>query len=236
MLAGAAVLGAVGFTCGFFGPIVLSPEANQGPLLGIFITGPLGVVVGAALGLLSLALRLSGSAFVRALTACAVVGGGATLFAALPEDRTLGFVIDAEVVECTSPDTKLEEARGSWERVLASYPTDRQRKGWREEGAALLAKDPGAVVTLEVRRRWDVRERRKPWNRGAMVLRDRGAQGRERYFARGAEACASLVPGTQARYAPEWEYASVSPPDILPTFLSLHVLHPVPERFRILLP
>ena len=35
----------------FFGPMILAPEANQGPLLGIFITGPLSMVVGAVGGL-----------------------------------------------------------------------------------------------------------------------------------------------------------------------------------------
>jgi hypothetical protein len=39
-------LGALGFGLGFFGPILLTPEANQGPLLGIFITGPLGFLLG----------------------------------------------------------------------------------------------------------------------------------------------------------------------------------------------
>jgi hypothetical protein len=36
----------VGFAAGFFGPILLRPDANQGPLLGIFFTGPLGAAVG----------------------------------------------------------------------------------------------------------------------------------------------------------------------------------------------
>jgi hypothetical protein len=44
---GAIVTGAVAFSVGFFGPIIFTPSANQGPLLGLFITGPLGVVVGA---------------------------------------------------------------------------------------------------------------------------------------------------------------------------------------------
>jgi hypothetical protein len=48
---GAIVLGAIRFAAGFFGPMILAPEANQGPLLGIFITGPLGMVVGAVGGL-----------------------------------------------------------------------------------------------------------------------------------------------------------------------------------------
>ena len=50
-VAGGLLCGAVGFVGGFFGPLVLAPEANQGPLLGIFITGPLGVLVGGVGGL-----------------------------------------------------------------------------------------------------------------------------------------------------------------------------------------
>ena len=47
---GALVIGAVGFVGGFFGPIIFAPEANQGPLLGLFITGPLGFLLGGAVG------------------------------------------------------------------------------------------------------------------------------------------------------------------------------------------
>ena len=51
-LVGAASLGFIGFVAGFIGPIIFTPEANQGPLLGIFITGPLGFVVGGLVGAL----------------------------------------------------------------------------------------------------------------------------------------------------------------------------------------
>jgi len=47
---GALVTGAVGFSAGFFGPMIFVPGANQGPLLGIFITGPLGLMLGGAGG------------------------------------------------------------------------------------------------------------------------------------------------------------------------------------------
>jgi hypothetical protein len=50
ILLGAIILGAIGFCAGFFGPILFSPDANQGPLLGIFITGPLGFVLGGISG------------------------------------------------------------------------------------------------------------------------------------------------------------------------------------------
>lgn len=51
-LIGGIVLGGLGFIVGFFGPLIWAPHANQGPLLGIFVTGPLGFVVGAVLGAL----------------------------------------------------------------------------------------------------------------------------------------------------------------------------------------
>jgi hypothetical protein len=50
---GALVTGAIGFVGGFFGPMLVAPDAHQGPMLGIFITGPLGVVLGAIGGLVS---------------------------------------------------------------------------------------------------------------------------------------------------------------------------------------
>jgi hypothetical protein len=43
-------IGGIAFAAGFFGPMILSPESNQGPLLGIFITGPLGLVAGFLVG------------------------------------------------------------------------------------------------------------------------------------------------------------------------------------------
>jgi hypothetical protein len=52
-LVGGIILGGLGFVGGFFGPIIFTPESNQGPLLGIFITGPLGFVLGAVLGALA---------------------------------------------------------------------------------------------------------------------------------------------------------------------------------------
>lgn len=48
----AIIIGIIAFLGGFVGPLIFTPEANQGPLLGIFITGPLGFVGGAILGLL----------------------------------------------------------------------------------------------------------------------------------------------------------------------------------------
>lgn len=45
-------VGSVAFAIGFFGPMFWAPDANQGPLLGIFYTGPLGALAGFAVGVL----------------------------------------------------------------------------------------------------------------------------------------------------------------------------------------
>ena len=49
---GAGWCGVIGFVGGFFGPMLLAPDANQGPMLGLFITGPGGVVLGGLCGAL----------------------------------------------------------------------------------------------------------------------------------------------------------------------------------------
>lgn len=49
-MSGALLVGGVSFVAGFFGPMLLAPGANQGPMLGIFITGPIGALLGAVGG------------------------------------------------------------------------------------------------------------------------------------------------------------------------------------------
>lgn len=50
----ALLLGIIGFVVGFFGPLLIGllvgSEPNQGPLWGIFILGPGGVILGAIVG------------------------------------------------------------------------------------------------------------------------------------------------------------------------------------------
>ena len=45
-------VGGIAFLGGFVGPMILAPGANQGPLLGIIYTGPLGTIGGFVWGLL----------------------------------------------------------------------------------------------------------------------------------------------------------------------------------------
>jgi uncharacterized membrane protein YfcA len=46
------ITGGLGFAAGFLGPILFSPDSPQGPMLGIFVTGPIGAMLGTVIGAL----------------------------------------------------------------------------------------------------------------------------------------------------------------------------------------
>ena len=56
----ASFVGLGSFLAGFVGPMLLTPDANQGPMLGIFITGPLGLLAGLAWGAVRAERRRAG--------------------------------------------------------------------------------------------------------------------------------------------------------------------------------
>jgi hypothetical protein len=49
---GAVLLGIIGFVLGFLVPVFIDPEASQGQLLGLLLTGPGGFLLGGPLGAL----------------------------------------------------------------------------------------------------------------------------------------------------------------------------------------
>jgi hypothetical protein len=47
VIGGALIFGGVCFTIGFWGPMAFAKNTSQGPLVGIFIAAPLGMMIGA---------------------------------------------------------------------------------------------------------------------------------------------------------------------------------------------
>lgn len=47
---GSLIAGSIGLVAGYFGPLFLSPATDQGPLLGLILTGPVGFLAGGAFG------------------------------------------------------------------------------------------------------------------------------------------------------------------------------------------
>ena len=205
------LLGAVGLLCGYFGPLQLSPDANQGPLLGIFFTGPIGFIVGLAFGVISVIRPMSYARFAALLLGLAGITAAGTLCLSLPEDRWQGFVIDGEVRDCQGAASAVPSAENRWQALNAETPWRSPRSGWESEIPGMLLRDNGVVVTVNVLQRWDIYEQRKPWNRGNLHAKRSRTHRAEKYFARGQDCQSSqLLPGYHSRYAPEWEASTMS--------------------------
>jgi hypothetical protein len=227
-------LGATGFACGFFGPIALVPEANQGPLLGIFLTGPGGVLLGLLAGIVARRTVRSPSAQWKTLAGLCVAGGLTILVGVLPPPERTAHLVEGEIRGCEPPATAAPAAIADWEKRVAQVTWSPPRAGWRQDVARMLRDDPGVVLEVSVLRSRDVYRNRKPWNAGTLFAEPWQESGTtQRYFAdfAGTE-CPAYLALAPALYLPDWQRSRAWPPDRLPNFLGLQRLDAVPAEYR----
>jgi len=238
----ALTLGAVGF----FGPLVLNPESNIGPVIGILISGPLGALAGAVLGGIFRALSVAEKRRRQLLRAACVVLGAGTLYCCLPGPVFYGYVIDAEVAACAPPAQALDAAAAKWDEMIAQVKWATPSANWKQTAAGNLAGDPGVVLTLHVRRRSAILRHRRPWDRNRMsagpwIPVDESKQ----YYAddEGAE-CPPYLARQRQLYWPaigtnsiqanaaEPKAAYAWPPTDTLNFLRLQRIGPVPAQYQ----
>jgi hypothetical protein len=222
---GGLLLGGAGFVAGFLGPIVLNPGANQGPLLGIFLTGPGGAIIGAILGTIFAARGWPARKIANTLAVIAAIGVVTILFFCLPQPEYRGNVVDVEIVSCAPPESLKEEAFTDWEKRIASAPWGSPRADWRGDFARLVSDEPGVVVTVRVKRAAGLYENRKPWNHGTFGS-GKAWWVADRYFRRGI-ACSDATAGV---FTARGTTSKAWPADNLPGFLNLQVLEPASAR------
>src|SRR3982751_279254 len=97
------ILGIVGFATGFIGPMIVAPDANQGPMVGIFISGPAGVALGFICYVACRLLEPSARTQWRLLSVVAALGFVATALAIQPPPTLRGTLYVGEVTACRSP-------------------------------------------------------------------------------------------------------------------------------------
>jgi len=230
----ALAMGAVGGAAGFFGPMILSPDANQGPMLGLFITGPGGAVAGAILGVVFRFLPFTDSVRLQALTFFCMVLGLGTLWFSLPEPVAVANVIEGTIGRCRSPAALVPEAVARWESRVARYPNSPPRANWREDTARMVRDAHGVIVEIAVERRNTVVAHRRPWDRGRLDAQGwRTDHSRNDYF--GAGTCDSYPAGRHVRLALVSGGATGWPPADLPMFLGTLELQAVPPAYLDLL-
>jgi len=222
----ALAMGGVGGAAGFFGPMILSPDANQGPMLGLFITGPGGALAGAVLGVVFRFLPFTDSVRLQALTFFCTLLGLGTLWFSLPEPVAIANVIEGAIGRCRRPSALMPAAVAHWEERAARYPNSPQRENWRADTDRMLRDAHGVIVEIEMERRNSIIEHRKPWNRGRLDTRGwKSEHGSTDYF--GAGTCESYPPGRHVLLALTSHGTSGWPPNDLPMFLGLLELQPL---------
>ena len=193
------VLGLVGFLSGFIGPMVLAPEANQGPMLGIFITGPTGALLGAILGIAAGLAKMSARSQARALVTVSIILTLTTLYFCVPPARLSATVIDAEVRACVPAESLRAQTIKRLDELAAARPKPEQ-VAWGETFDQELTAKHGVVIDAHVLRDAQVFEKQARWNRGTkFVTLWRTDPKDERFFATEPQAdCASFPAGSRA--------------------------------------
>jgi hypothetical protein len=219
----ALILGGIGGACGYFGPIYLDPGTAQGPLVGIFVTGPFGLLLGAGLGLLfhrlSLSLWLRESIFISV----GLLLAAGVLFLVQPGDEPAGFLVDVEIVKCEHADARAESAATRWADTALHNPQLEQRPAWRASIAQLLRDDPGVVLTVKVWRRREIylptkHSAQRQWKPGPWTFE----QYPDAYFARYAgNRCSDYSIGIRDVYWIHVEHSTEFPPANPPALVAL---------------
>jgi hypothetical protein len=229
------VLGIAGFLSGFMGPMILAPDANQGPLLGILITGPTGALLGSVLGVAAALAKLSPRSEARALAATAAIVAVVTLYFCVPLPRLRATVVDGEVRSCVPAESLRAETIDRLNRLAAARPVPEQ-VAWAEKFDEELAVKPGAVIDVHVYRDAQLYEKQARWNRGTTVARPwRDGEKDERYFASdpGSE-CSAYPLGSRSKFVVTGNIGIWRPYGIA-EMLDLKVAAPLPADYANLL-
>jgi hypothetical protein len=245
LLSCALILGATGFAAGFFGPMVLNSESNIGPIIGILVSGPSGVLIGAILGVIFGALSVAESTRRRILTISCVVFALLTLYFCLPKPAFRGYVIDAQVESCELPEQELGAAMAIWDAAVARVTWATPAADWKQAARANVESDPGVILTMRIKRKSAILRHRQPWDRNTSSAApwiaadeikkyyadDEGAAC-QRYLARQGQLYWPAVDSNSQATQP----AKVWPPIDALGFLQLQTLGPVPAEYQRLLP
>lgn len=232
------ILGAAGFLAGFFGPMVFAPDANQGPLVGILISGPGGAVLGAVLCVIFRSLRSSPKTQWWVLLGTSAILAVVTLYFIMPSPEFHGYLEDVTIQSCKRPIDVADDAIAYWNRQIAPRPAA-ARQGWQEDSRAMLQADLGLILNVTIVRARMIAEAQKPWNKGRLVAAPwhNVNAGNAYYAPYGGSSCAAYRPGMQMVVFNDQFFNGYPknlgwPPRKIINFLNLQTIEPVPEKYR----
>jgi len=237
-----ALFALTGFLSGMIGPMVLSPESNLGPIIGVLFSGPAGLLLGVVACILA---RLAPRLLTRATQyGLAAVLAGVTLYFSLPEPKAIGRLLDGTVSDCRPAAELYPDALKTWERALAENPRAQPLPDWRERALHNVRAFDQEVAILQVVRNRIVFERRRPWDRGERFGGPwyAGSLEKRNYiFPAGGSSCSEWRRQGRTVFSPTRRLliepiqpASIWPPVDAVGFLQLQELGPAPTDLQAL--
>jgi hypothetical protein len=226
-----SVLGITGFLCGFIGPMVLAPDANQGPMVGIFISGPGGVLLGVILGGLVKLAGWTPSRSRQALQACAVLLAIVTLYFCIPMPSYRADVVEGEIRSCIPAGSLRDKAIKDLKHTSAGHRPSKPIN-WEEKFDHAIGEKPGVVLTVHMTRFSRVFEKQARWNRGDLLAKDWKAADKDvRYFADYAGSdCAQYPSGTTTTLMATG-HTDIWPAYGIAEMLNVKQAEPLPPRY-----
>ena len=231
------LLGAAGLASGFFGPLVFVPEANQGPLVGILISGPAGAVLGLVLLVVCTIIDVPARQQWSILVGAAVVVVLAVVLLVQPKPALRGYVMDLQVEACSTPVDTAPQVLDFWSKRIAGVTWAAPRVDWQQDMKQRLHNAPGIILTVQVRKQISVWEKRKPWNRGELFATAGRNAPEENSFYDSNGACSDFPVGYTFRALEKYEMngpirsSNQWPPVDFVEFINVSPIFPVPERF-----
>lgn len=226
------MLGVVGLVCGYWGPLHYYPSANQGPLMGIFVTGPAATVVGILFGWAAVRIKLTPAVRESVFLLIAVGVGVATLSLSQPGKRLAGSIVVGQIGKCENPSVYMTGAVGAWKKRITDNPRLVVRPGWESEIPALLARTPGVIVEFRAARQRSIFQSPAP-NAGGLRADDWVAvPWSGHYFVdyAGSECSAYKNGANQALWIGLWHGEDIVPPNSIPGLLDMQILEKVPPE------
>ena len=210
--------------------LLLAEMGTAAPLIGIIIA-PIGFVVGALLGGLSVLIHLNTKQNLLFLATAVMIGSIGTLYLTVSEYRETIRLVDAEIVACEPVDKLLASQTKMWSEVT------RVRPNWEQDIPSMVRAEPGAVLTLRIYQEAWVREQK--WRWGGISKRVdnwKDVNETKQVFAHVADPissspCERFVISERKFSALVYEPSEPTPPEKLPAFLWLRVLQPVPPEY-----
>jgi hypothetical protein len=234
------LLGITGFCAGFFGPLVFVPESNQGPLVGIFLTGPGGAALGLLLWLLMKLRPLPGRSQWILLSTLAIAGTLTTFYFVQPQPATRGYEMELTLERTSSPSEAADAVIADWKKRIAGVTWATPRTGWEAQMRTALAADPGRVLETVLLRKRTIKEHRKPWNRGRLFATPwEPVQEKRQYYLRPDAPIPALTPSPVRLFLRYDSTATIRAPDVWPPlapaeFIGYSHLEAVPADYATL--